>query len=335
MHVVWRYPAHQSIHAVAFSRDTSFAALAHSRLVAVASDTGAERWRARIPNTWGWIALCDGTVVYLAQHNKLAAFDAHDGGLCWSRNLRGISGWLHASGSYIVVGGWRGYTDITCLSVSTGETLWTYPARGKMLHSTSILRSGLYLLIADTDDCCVHLVELASGREAEVVKVEGEWLSDRPDGIPGASSACWCGLPKALYLSGGTRALMRITVAPLRTELLALPENSASIGPAGPDGWFAFVADSCNLWSTHRGGEAWSNHGPIAHYNQRTLAIVKKKDGMIIAGTSEGLLYKFHSIDGSLVSRVRVGKRIRQQLGLSGGQVCLATESGELLGVEA
>ena len=118
---VWTYPIHHTFGAFATDGNECFVAARDTQLVSVNSQTGQFGWSARIESPYGWLAFNDQSVFYLNQHSHLIAVDRKTGEHRWSRNLLVINGWLHASGEAVVVGGWRGHSDI--LAVDAGFAL--------------------------------------------------------------------------------------------------------------------------------------------------------------------------------------------------------------------
>ncbi|MFW5967194.1 MAG: PQQ-binding-like beta-propeller repeat protein, partial [Persicimonas sp.] len=136
MDVSWRYPVHHRVESIAFSTDRAFLPASRSYMACIDLQTGQEQWRTKIENVWGWLALSPDGVVYLNQHDELVVLEKDTGRERWKKKLDGTFGWLHAFADCVVVGGWRGNTDIQCLDVRTGQRRWIYPARRRSLHRT-------------------------------------------------------------------------------------------------------------------------------------------------------------------------------------------------------
>ena len=158
---VWTYPIHHAFGAFAADGDECFVAARHTKLVSVSSETGQVRWSANIESPYGWLAFNDRSVFYLNQHAHLIAVDRKTGEHRWSRMLEGINGWLHALGTTVVVGGWRGYTDILVIDADDGKTRWTKSARNGALHSTRIHTESNTLVVAELGGKRIRFVRLA------------------------------------------------------------------------------------------------------------------------------------------------------------------------------
>ncbi len=117
-----------------------------------------------IENPYGWLAFNERSVFYLNQHAHLIAVDRTTGEQRWSRTLLAL--WLHALGaSGVVVGGWRGYTDILAFDADDGTTCWSRSARDGGLHSTRIHAESNTLVVAEPRDKRIRFIRLAGGVE--------------------------------------------------------------------------------------------------------------------------------------------------------------------------
>ena len=169
---VWTYPIHHAFGAFAADGDDCFVAARHNKLVSVSSETGQVRWSASIESPYGWLAFNDRSVFALNQHAHLIAVDRKAGEHRWSRMLEGVNGWPHALGTTVVVGGWRGYTDILVIDGDDGKTRWTRSARNRALHSTRIHAESSTLVVAELEDKRIRFVRLADGVEISQAPID-------------------------------------------------------------------------------------------------------------------------------------------------------------------
>jgi hypothetical protein len=180
---VWTYPIHHAFGAFAADGDECFVAARNTRLVSVSSQTGELRWSARIDNPYGWLAFNERSVFYLNQHSHLIAVDRKTGDQQWSRKLLGINGWLHAFGAAVVVGGWRGYTDISCSTQMTARPVG--PETPATAYDTALAShaESNTLVVADLEDKRIRFIRLADG--VELTQSSIDWdapFTERPTG---------------------------------------------------------------------------------------------------------------------------------------------------------
>lgn len=131
----WTYATHEVVRSLLVDGEDCFVTGRNRYLLALHGATGEPRWSVRVLNTWGSLAATRGRVFYLNQHSRLVALDRETGDALWTRDLPNYYGWLHAYGETVVVGGWRGYTDIFALDAAEGGDRWTLPATQTSLHS--------------------------------------------------------------------------------------------------------------------------------------------------------------------------------------------------------
>ena len=102
----------------------------HSRLVHVNKKHGYAIWHAQVNNQWGWLAVTDTCVAYLNPGLFLQCFNLETGETLWQRALaRHAYGHLAAKDRYLIVGGWREYTRVTCLEITSCKRLWVKPMK--------------------------------------------------------------------------------------------------------------------------------------------------------------------------------------------------------------
>jgi outer membrane protein assembly factor BamB len=167
---VWRYQTHHWPGVFLVDANQCFITARKTRLICLDLSSGTEVWSVTVKNPWGWLAVTPSRVFYLNQHSLLVAHSRKDGQILWSRTLRGINGLLHANEDAVIVGGWRGYTDILCLDPDSGEERWRCAASRKQIHSTRIYRESHTLLVAES--------------EAEAQRLLGSITHNRQDFLP-------------------------------------------------------------------------------------------------------------------------------------------------------
>jgi outer membrane protein assembly factor BamB len=187
---VWTYPIHHAVGAFSIDGDDCFVATRGTQLVALTANTGERRWGARIQNPYGWLAVHQRTVFYLNQHSHLIAVDRLTGEPQWSLDLHGINGWLHAYRDRVVVGGWRGYTDVLALDADDGRACWTLDARRGQLHSTRVYAESETLVVAEQQAKRILFVRLADGEQVGECPTDGweQEFAEHPSGTATANA---------------------------------------------------------------------------------------------------------------------------------------------------
>ena len=331
MVISWRVKTHHSADRVACSAKRVFAAARHSKLVCLNSTTGEELWCANILSPWGRIALNNSTVFYLNQHDFLEAFDVGTGERMWSEKLGGTFGWLHASETHVVVGGWRGYTDLHCLDASTGEVCWTLPTTNRTLNRTFISASQMMVGIAFGDTSELKLFEISSGQKVKSEICEGLWTQNNFDFIPPSSSGSWKSLATHQILQDASNSIYRVNSDSLSVERYKLGEDMYSQSLEELSKLIVFIGADSSLQVFDLETQTLSALSMIRHNRNDLLPTFVESESSLYIGTSFGLLYHFS--EGNSKSKMKVGKRVSTLLSFSGGHLCFGTASGEVMGV--
>jgi outer membrane protein assembly factor BamB len=323
---VWTYPIHHAFGAFAADGDDCFVAARHTKLVSVGSETGQVRWSASIESPYGWLAFNDRSVFYLNQHAHLIAVDRKTGEHRWSRMLEGINGWLHALGTTVVVGGWRGYTDILAIDGDDGKTRWTRSARNRALHSTRIHAESSTLVVAELEDKRIRFVRLADGVEISQAPVDWDvQFTERPTGTTR------CAEPLVIQSSG--HQFLAITGTNPDIEVVAVEANIWSQNISSSGAVVPFLTSRRELLAWHLVERRMLNFGLLQHNRRDILPFCQVSADSFVVGTSFGELRHFTQ-SGKETARSIVGKRIATEISLAGTIALCGTDSGELIGVE-
>lgn len=107
--------------------------------------TGDVAWSASVRGPWGWPVVVGDVALYLNEHSYLQAFELSDGSETWALELGpGIWGAPTAvDDRHVLVGGWRGSTQLRCLDARDGSTVWHRPAGQAAAGSPVITRAGI------------------------------------------------------------------------------------------------------------------------------------------------------------------------------------------------
>lgn len=326
---VWTYATHQRVHNFLVDGDDCFVAGRNTRLVALNGATGEPRWSIAVKNAWGWLAATRDYVFYLNQHSELVALNRLTGEMIWSRNLCGIYGWLHAYGQTVVVGGWRGYTDVLAMDATDGRNRWGLPAKQEHLHSTRIHAQSNSLVVASpADGGSFIFMDLDTGRELSRHPAPGDWVGEtcgRPRGtsLPGTP----------LVLDGGVDGFFVVDGTSPTVERIAIPDGIWSHNLTCAGRVIPFVTPSGDLavWSFQE--RRARVLGRIEHNRRDLLPFCQISEDLFLAGTSFGTLNLFgrHPI---ATAAWKVGKRISTTLSICGPLVVFGTDSGSVLGVK-
>jgi hypothetical protein len=322
---IWTYPIHHQVGAFAADGDDCFLAARNTKLVALSAHTGECRWSVQIRNPWGWIAFNERTVFYLNQHACLIAVDRRTGKQLWTRELLGINGWLHASEERVVVGGWRGYTDIVTLDANDGHTCWSRSARDAALHSTRVHAESKTLVIVEPNNKRIAFVRITDGKEVEEYAVDS-WESgfiERPTGTTRNSDPAIVRSSQHEFLVI-TGATPNVRVVPVDVNIWS--QDLSCSGSVVP-----FVTSTHELSAWHLTDNRLLSFGPIQHNQSDNLPLCQVSPESYLVGTSFGeLRYFAHS--AQVITHQKVGKRIKK-IALSGAIVVCGTDSGEIVGL--
>ncbi|MEV4168763.1 PQQ-binding-like beta-propeller repeat protein [Nonomuraea sp. NPDC049709] len=101
-----------------------------TRLVCLNRHDGSVRWDRPV-GTWpsAVVVAGDCCLVLPQDEAQLSCLDLVTGAVRWRAGLRGFTGHVVASGSTVVVGGWRGYTPMAAFDLADGRLLWRTPQR--------------------------------------------------------------------------------------------------------------------------------------------------------------------------------------------------------------
>jgi outer membrane protein assembly factor BamB len=342
LEIAWALPAHHRVDTLLVDGEDCFVVARYTRLVAVNTATGEERWSAPVQTRWGWLAVTPTRVFYLNQHSFLQAHDRATGHLLWSRELRGnekawslsdVYGWLHALEDRVIVGGWRGYTDILALHAADGRDCWSYPARGTWLHSTRVHATSASLVLAAPEGGgTLVFLSVATGQAVARVPVDNShWrntMADRPVGTRRPD--------QSLVVESGNRALFVVEGRDPTVERLVMPtaswsENLSCAGTVVP---FLTYGGDLVAWSLPE--RRLLTFGTVKHNVQNLLPFCQVGPAAVVVGTQfhrTGHLGVFTQ-PGAPPVWYPVGKGVSTPLESSAGLIVFGTRSGQVLGMQ-
>jgi len=237
-----------------------------------------------------------------------------------------MNGWLHALGEAVVVGGWRGYTDILAMDADDGKACWTRSARDGALHSTRIHSASNTLVVADLEGRRIRFIRLADG--VEIADAGVDWdvpYTERPTGTTRST--------ESLVIKSSEHQFLAITGANPDIEIVAVESNIWSQNISSSGSVVPFVTSRRELLAWHLTERRMLNFGVLQHNRRDILPFCQVSPDSFIVGTSFGNLHHFTQ-SGKETARSKVGKRIATEISLAGTTAVCGTDSGELLGLE-
>ncbi len=322
---LWSFDTHQTVHAFAGTGGDIFVACRSSHLHCIEALTGESRWDAGVLNSWGWLAVDSSRVYYLNQHSRLDAFDRLTGAVCWSRQLNGMNGWLHAFGTTVVVGGWRGYTDILAMDAADGATRWVRPGRNRPLHSTRIHGASSSLLIAVGGQPGIFdFVDLLTGDSKANISVPGSWggtFSERPIGTSG---------DEALVVERDDASFTMVTGSTPAVTVVELAETIASRNLQLVDGVIPYMTPGGELVAWSLAASRLLRLGAVHHNRLDMLPFAVLGDDLFVYGTSFGMLGLTSTTVGNRHAR-RISKRVSTMIATTKDAVIFGTAGGTVV----
>jgi hypothetical protein len=322
---LWSYRTHHWPDVFLADADQCFVTARKTRLVCLDLFSGTEVWSAKVKSpwaSWGWLAVTPSRVFHLTQHSTLVSYSRKDGQVLWSCTLRGFYGWLHANENTVIVGGWRGYTDVLCLDPSSGEEKWRYAALKKQIHSTRIHHETHTLLVAEAEaESQLKFLDLETGALTQALKAPGRWTSHQ------------CGNPpptRGTILEADDCSFYRLVGSTPVLEKMVVPWKIWSKNLEEIDGIVPFINDRGELVAYSLAEQKGQLLGPITHNRRDFLPFATLSNSVYAIGTSIGLIYVF-STDGSLLAKQKMGKSICSGLAQHEGGLVFASGSGQIL----
>ncbi|VEP14603.1 hypothetical protein H1P_2740005 [Hyella patelloides LEGE 07179] len=331
MQIAWRIKIHHIAHIITASDNKVFALANHSKLLCLNSRTGEEYWSVNVINPWGWLALNSKTVFYLNQHDFLMAFDIDSGQQIWPKKLESIFGWLHASENSVIVGGWRGYTNLFCIDATTGKICWEFTTVNKKINRIFISENQLNVGIAFNNQSQIIFLELATGQQINQIKIDGIWTKANFDYIPLSSSGSWKGINRYLIFQHTESKFYRVDSNFFNVQDFEIEQKIKLQNIEEHSGLVPFIGQDNSLCIFSIKTNKSINIGKIQHNSQNILPIYIQNELSAIVGTSSGMIYHFDNTNR--YSKIKVGKRISTSLNWSGNNLCFGTASGEIIGV--
>jgi outer membrane protein assembly factor BamB len=134
-----------------------------TRLVCLDQWDGAVRWDVPF-GLWPRSVVVAGDRCFgIAQNiNALTCWDLRAGTVLWTVPLPRFTGYITATDDTVLIGGWRGYTDLTAFDSATGQIRWSTSGRSATVHPLAI---GDAVLIGAPDGEEVQLLNVHDGHE--------------------------------------------------------------------------------------------------------------------------------------------------------------------------
>lgn len=306
--------------------DTDLCVFAARRtwLVAVDALTGAERWSSKIRTTYGTIAFTASNVVYQNGHREVLAFDRTTGEQVWSHQFADICGWLHAYDDTVVIGGWRGYSNIFGLDGSDGRVLWEHPARASGVHATKLHADSSAVAVASSGGEILFL-DLRTGAELDAIHVPEGWdqQAERLEAYtrPG----------HPLIFDGGSNHFVCIEGAGRRLSRIDVPSGIWSRNLTAHDGCVPFISEDGDLIVWLQLERRLVTLGRAQRTRAWDLPFSRVDEDLFAAHTGDGPLSLYSTRDALPVATKEVSKGIRTGIGFADGVLTYGTGSGDAI----
>lgn len=323
----WSHHAHERVATLGVTAGLCVFAERSRWLTAVDCLTGTRMWSSRVRTTHGTIAFTTSNVIYLNGHVEVIALDRLTGELVWSHRLDDIGGWLQASGETVVVGGWRGYSDVHGLDAGDGRVLWSFPAKGAYLRSINLHFDSDSVVIRRADAAVVFLnlrTGIANGPRL-VLPNAGSPL-ERVDGLTGP------GWPH--FLRGDRDHLICIEGAGHKCHNIEIPAGIGSRIRAISKGCVGFVTEAGDVAVWLQPNRRVITLGRSQRHRGMAPSVCRIGEASFAAATGNGRLSVFSGDPAVAVSTQTLGKSITTHLTVEDRVLILGTGSGDVLGLQ-
>ena len=237
-------------------------------------------------------------------------------------------GYVLVAGDQVIVGGWRGYTDVVGLSRHDGVLTWTLPTRGRMLAAPVAAPDGTVLLTFPDENRAL-VIDGASG------EVVGETSCPAPRGRPDATPLTAWADDGWLCLDADARVLK---LDPCRVgdgwQVLAQHHRPIrSLRPHVAEDEILFEDEQGCLcaYSRKTGAHLWDTE--IQHRRADALPVVAYGDHQVAFGAATGDLVLLDST-GHTQGRCSYGKAFEADLGISEDGNVLGATGGRLVAIK-
>lgn len=293
-----------------------------TRLVCLDPEDGSVRWDVRTGRGLRAVVLAGRRCLVLRQDtDELVCLDVDTGEGLWKVGLRRFAGHLVVDGDVVLVGGWRGYTPLRAVDVTTGRTLWESEHRVRTARPAA---GGGGFLVGEPGGVRVRLIGRRDGRELRAWTLPSP-LADHDH-------------ERVFTAVGGDRFVVRCgedTVVRLDPSAATVSEVVLAGGPLAPSAP-RYAGGLLWLWERGTGVTVADPRDCRVRWRvdvgQPLVRDVVAEDGgrggFVLAGNG-GVLFRV-DLDGQVVERVAVARRIRALRRLGPGRV-LAITKGTLL----
>jgi outer membrane protein assembly factor BamB len=302
-----------------------------TKLCRVSPVDGSALWEADVLHPWGWLVASGSTCVYL-DNRSLQCLELEDGAPRWEVDLAGshgeIFGFLALVGDRVIVGGWRGYSDLIALAADTGAIVWAQPMQGEGLVAPVVGRDETLLLPFPAQGRAT-LVAAATGEKL------GEWSCPRPDLFPDTSPIIIRHGDRFVCLGSEGRILQLDPTSDSDwVERARHPYPTRSFAPA--------ITGSLLLFEDQRGllcaysltsmSQRWET--PVQHGRPDLLPAVQLDSGALAFAAASGQLSVLDD-EGRAVARFGFRKRFLSEISLTPAGAIVAANGGRLIAFAA
>ncbi|WP_037607454.1 outer membrane protein assembly factor BamB family protein [Streptacidiphilus rugosus] len=269
-----------------------------TRLVCLDLSDGSVRWDVPFGLWPRAVAVTGDRCFGIAQNiDALTCWDVRSGAVLWNLPLSRFTGYITATEDTVLIGGWRGYTDLTALDSETGRLRWSRSGRPATVRPFAHCGG---VLIGAPGSSEMSLLDVHDGSE------RGHWTLPEPLWSADHARIFALGGPGRVLVQSGRRTVVELRLG--TDEIRTLARHDSDLTPAG-----ARLVGGL-LWLTDaKGGTAYD--AADGHLLWRVdigqwLApgIVPAGPELLIGGDQGTLLRLDH--DGRTVRRTSVSRRI-------------------------
>lgn len=324
--VRWERPLHQAgaDEALAVSAGGLVIHERRTRLVCLEPADGSVRWDIPVGGWLRAIVIAGQRCLVLPQStNQLICLDLGTGEDVWRVDLRRWTGHLVVGGGVVLVGGWRGYTPLHALDITTGQTLWETSQSVRTVRPAAV--DGGFL-IGSPGGSLARLISRSGMRKLST------WRLPRPL-VDHDHRPAFTAVRTRFLVRCGDNAVVEIVPSTGIARELVLAENSlASSAPLYVGGllWLIERGTGFTVADPRDGRILWRFNIRQPMVGQ-VVAENSGVGGGFILASNAGVLFRLDS-DGQVIERVSIARRIRALRRLDPDCV-LAITKGTLLAV--
>lgn len=328
----WSYPTHQGVHALEYANGRYIFPAHHSKLVCVDADSGQEIWRSSVAFTYGDLSIDSDHACY-ASGVYFYVFSMKNGKTLYENPTPRFQRWLCLYRSSVLMGGWRGYSEIVHFSVSDQRIMWSkeLPKHTQRVAysgypNIAALHTSIYAPLEAAavlwENGVLNFFALKDGSEIQSLELIG-LAEEYHDDLSVKSTS-------NIVIRKNQTEFYHIHGNPVLVDLHDTRENITTYVLKRQNDDVFFQNDRKQLCCYSLELRQTKIIGLLDNARDYLLSVVRLEDQTIIAGTAQGLLIRYRP-EGGMLSRQKVCKRVLTPLFARGNVVCFGTQSGSVM----